>query len=313
MNQFKLIAFLRLVRWQNLVFILITQVMFEYCIYFRVYPGFWGLDNESRQFWLIVAASVLIAAGGYIINDYFDLNIDQVNKPKKVVVNNFINRRWVILWHLILSIAGLAATIAALPFRSYFHLIFANLLCIIILVFYSTTLKKKLLIGNLLISVLTAWVIGIIFFSKYHFGEIFTKEKELSDARYFRFTIIYCGFAFIVSLIREVIKDMEDVEGDIKYGCRTMPIVWGINASKVFVAVWLIVLISTITILQFYVLQFGWWLSVLYSLLAILFPLIIIFRKLFKAQTALDFNEISKLIKIVMLTGIVSMIFFRLY
>jgi len=92
-----------------------------------------------------------------------------------------------------------------------------------------------------------------------------------------------------------------------------MPIVWGINASKVFVAVWLIVLISTITILQFYVLQFGWWLSALYSLLAILFPLIIIFRKLFKAQTARDFNEISKLIKIVMLTGIVSMIFFRMY
>lgn len=309
----KLSAFLRLARWPNLVFIILTQVLFEYCIYYRVFPLEQRYAGEQKQFWLLVSASVLIAAAGYFINDYFDLNIDQVNKPGKVVVNTIINRRWVILWHIILSSAGFILTIMALPFKQYFHLILANLASIVLLVFYSTTLKKKLLVGNIIISLLTAWTIGIIFFSKYSLVSTFSPDKVIADARFFRFTVIFSGFAFIISLIREVIKDMEDVDGDSKYGCRTMPIVWGINSSKVFIAVWLIVLIGIITILQFYVLQFGWWFSALYSLAAIVFPLIIVFKKLSAAQTANDFNALSNLVKLIMLTGILSMIFFKVY
>ncbi len=85
----------------------------------------------------------------------------------------------------------------------------------------------------------------------------------------------YAGFAFIISFIREAIKDMEDMPGDAKYGCRTMPIVWGVNATKVYVAVWLIVLIAVLIILQVYVLQFKWWLAVAYSVATIIFPLIL--------------------------------------
>jgi len=304
-------AFLRLVRWPNLVFIALTQLLFEYCIYQKIYGA--GNPAETRQFFFLVTASVLIAAAGYIINDYFDLNIDQVNKPGKVVVNAIISRRWVIFWHMCLSLLGLFFTVSALPIAEYWYLVLGNLASIILLWFYSTNFKKQLLIGNVIISLLTAWVIGIIFFSKYLLKINTLLEVDHNQIRFFRLTVIYAAFAFIISLIREVIKDMEDVEGDRKYNCRTMPIVWGINASKVFVAVWIIVLVAVLTILQFYVLPFGWWMSVLYCFLLIIAPLLWILWQLFKAQSPEDFHRLSTVVKLVMLTGIVSMLFFRIY
>lgn len=306
-------AFFRLVRWPNLVFIALTQLLFEYCIYQKVYNAGPVYAGEQRQFIFLCIASILIAAAGYIINDYFDLNIDQVNKPDKVVVNVLINRRWVIFWHMFLSLLGLFFTVYALPIAEYWPLVLANLASIILLWFYSTNLKKQLLVGNVLISLLTAWTIGILFFSKYPFTMNNLLLADHAEVRFFRFTIIYSSFAFIISLIREVIKDMEDMEGDRKYGCRTMPIVWGVNVSKVFVAVWIIVLVAILTILQFYVLAFGWWQSALYCLLLIIAPLLWILIKLFRAQTQEDFHLLSTVVKLVMLTGILSMIFFRVY
>jgi 4-hydroxybenzoate polyprenyltransferase len=309
----KIAAFFRLVRWPNLVFIALTQFLFEFCIYQPIYHTGFGFTAATHQFIHIVFASVMIAAAGYIINDYFDLNIDQVNKPGKVVVNVVISRRWVIFWHLFLSLSGLFFTVLALPVATYWYLVLANMAGIVLLWFYSTNFKKQLLIGNVLISLLTAWVIVIVFFSKYpiHLNNMLVTDHH--KARLFRYMILYASFAFIISLIREVIKDMEDMEGDRKYNCRTMPIVWGMNASKVFVAVWIIVLVATLTILQFYVLPFGWWHSALYCLLLIILPLLWILKKLFKAQDQKDFHLLSKLVKLVMLTGILSMLFFRVY
>jgi 4-hydroxybenzoate polyprenyltransferase len=126
-------------------------------------------------------------------------------------------------------------------------------------------------------------------------------------------SFLYAGFAFIITLIREVVKDMEDIQGDVKYGCKTMPIVWGIPVSKVFAGVWLAVLIVGVAGLQFYVLQFGWWLSAVYCVLLVIIPLLWIVQQLYRAQNAHDFNRVSSVIKIVILTGIVSMIFFRIY
>jgi 4-hydroxybenzoate polyprenyltransferase len=114
-------------------------------------------------------------------------------------------------------------------------------------------------------------------------------------------------------LVREVVKDMEDIEGDQKYGCTTMPIVWGIRASKVFVAVWMVVLIAALIILQFYVLGLGWWQSALYCFVLIILPLLVILKKLYQANSPESFHTVSTWIKLVMFTGIVSMLFFRFY
>jgi len=303
-----IIAFLKLIRWQNLLFIVITQILYEYCIYLPIYES-----HSTNQLGFIILASVLIAAAGYIINDYFDLNIDQINKPDRVIVNNAVSRRWAIFWHLVLSLLGLFFTVLALPPSLFWYLILANLLSILLLWLYSTNFKKQLLIGNVIISILTSWVVLILFFSKTPLSVDNIITADHKEIRLFRLTMLYAGFAFIISLIREVLKDMEDRVGDARYGCKTMPIVWGLPASKVFVAVWIIVLAGTLVILQLYVLPYGWWLSIVYCLLAIVAPLLIVLSKLTSAQSQQDFHLLSRYVKGIMFTGILSMLFFYYY
>ena len=283
-------------------------MLYEYCIYLPIYGS-----HSSHQLGFIILASVLIAAAGYIINDYFDLNIDQINKPDRVIVNNAVSRRWAIFWHLVLSLLGLFFTVLALPPSLFWYLILANLLSILLLWLYSTNFKKQLLIGNVIISILTSWVILIVFFSKSPLSVDNIITADHREIRLFRLTMLYAGFAFIISLIREVLKDMEDRVGDARYGCRTMPIEWGLPASKVFVAVWIIVLAGTLVILQLYVLAYGWWLSIVYCLLAIVVPLLIVLSKLTAANTQQDFHLLSRYVKAIMFTGILSMLFFYYY
>jgi len=304
-------AFFKLIRLPNLFFMALTQVLFQFCIYYSLNKQ--GVpEGDLFHFILLVFASLFIAAAGYIINDYFDINIDEVNKPEKMVVDKVISRRWAIAWHFMLSLTGIVLTIFALPFLSKWYLILANCCCVALLWFYSTNFKKSLLIGNIVISLLTAWTILIIFFSKFNLADAIGNGTN-AQYKFFRLALLYAGFAFIISLIREAIKDMEDMEGDAKYGCRTMPIVWGVNVTKVYVAVWLIVLIAVLFILQVYVLQFKWWLAVGYSVVAIIFPLILILIKLRKSVSSLQFHQLSNMTKFVMLTGILSMLFFYFY
>jgi 4-hydroxybenzoate polyprenyltransferase len=165
-------AFLKLVRLPNLFFMALTQVLFQFCIYHTLYKDSIP-SNDLPRFILLVFASLFIAAAGYIINDYFDINIDEVNKPNKMVVDKVINRRWAIAWHFMLSTSGIILTVLALPFLQKWYLILANVFCVALLWFYSTNFKKSLLTGNIVISLLTAWTILIIFFSKVDLADAF--------------------------------------------------------------------------------------------------------------------------------------------
>jgi 4-hydroxybenzoate polyprenyltransferase len=304
-------AFFRLIRLPNLFFIALTQILFQFCIYYPLYRDVVP-EKDLIHFTFLVLASLFIAAAGYIINDYFDINIDEINKPQKMVVDKVIHRRWAIAWHFIFSFTGIILTALALPVFEKWYLILANIACIALLWFYSTNFKKSLLVGNIVISLLTAWTILIIFFSKVSAVNAFEPGNH-SQPKFFRLAFLYAGFAFVCSLIREAIKDIEDIKGDERYGSRSMPIAWGINASKVYIAVWMIVLIIMLLTLQVYILQFRWWELVAFALLLIIVPLVLIFRKLFKASFAEGYHNLSNRIKLVMLAGILSMIFFYFY
>jgi len=311
-------AFLRLVRWPNLLIIAVTQLLFYYSV---IQPFY--LANEhifssftGTHFILLIVSSLLIAAAGNIINDYFDLNIDEVNKPEKKVIDKLIKRRWAIVMHIVFSAIGILLGFFIDFQTPIFWLGLSNLICVLLLFGYSISLKKKLLVGNILVSLLTAWVVLVAFFCYYRSFQCHACEATYWHAelrRFIRISFLYTGFAFVISLIREVVKDMEDMEGDARYGCRTMPIVWGIPASKVFVAVWLVVLIGMIGIVQFYVFQLGWVWSAVYCIALIIAPLLWILRKLFMAQVPKDYHQLSSMIKFVMLTGLLSMLFFKVY
>jgi len=292
-----------------LLFIALTQLLFHYCVLRSVlvtpeYP------QPHYLFFLLITASVFISAAGYIINDYFDLQIDAVNKPDKVVVDRQVKRRWAIIWHLVLSASGVLISLY-IGYKTRSVIIpLANTLAVFLLWFYSTTFKKKLLTGNIIIAALTAWVIFVVYFFT-GAGDGWHSLAGLFDARkLFKLTILYAGFAFIVSLLREVVKDLEDMEGDARYHCKTMPIVWGVPATKVYAAVWLIVCVAALIIVQLYAWGSGWRVIILYSVAAIIIPLVLILKKLHKALLPRDYHRLSTQIKFVMLAGILSMVFF---
>ena len=159
-----LLAFFRMTRLFNLFYIALTQVLFQYCILIPLL----NKDNASfalsqTNFWMIVLSSVLIAAGGYIINDYFDLNIDRVNKPDKMVVDSIIKRRWALFFHMVFSMSGVLISFYLGWKHGAMSIAVANSACMILLWLYSTAFKKKLLSGNIVISILTAWVIMVLY------------------------------------------------------------------------------------------------------------------------------------------------------
>lgn len=309
-------SFFKLIRWPNLFFIALTQCLFYFCVFHSLFIGKTNV-YQDKLFFLLVVSSVFIAAAGYIINDYFDMQIDAVNKPSKLIVDKVIKRRWAILWHWLLSVAGILISLYVSMMTGKWIIIFLNICCVLLLWFYSTHFKKKLLSGNVIIAALTAWVIIVVYFFA---GAGIIDIKGWKYAHYpfdvrklFKFTMLYAGFAFIVSLIREVVKDLEDIEGDSKYNCKTMPIVWGVNASKVFTAVWIVVCVAALTIVLLYAWQSGWWISALFGIFFIIVPLLLILKKLYQAVNQKDYHWISSAIKVVMLSGVLTMLFFSIF
>ncbi|HEV8285978.1 MAG TPA: geranylgeranylglycerol-phosphate geranylgeranyltransferase [Chitinophagaceae bacterium] len=309
-------AFLKLIRLPNLIFIMLTQFLFYYCILLPLLKTVnANVSIDQTRFIILSLASVLIAAAGYIINDYFDVDIDHVNKPKKNVVDIIVSRRWAMLWHFVLSSLGVLLSLYISWKTGLWYIALANLACVFLLFGYSVSLKRKLLSGNILISVLTAWVILILCLSEFRlsFRTQIDPDDLVVQNKIMRLGFLYAGFAFILSLIREAIKDMEDIKGDARYGSKTMPIIWGVPATKVYVAVWVVVLVGLLVAIQVYILRFHWWWPIIYSVMLIILPLVFVFYKLFKAMTPQQFHVLSNITKSIMLTGILSMIFFYFY
>ncbi|MFN5439566.1 MAG: geranylgeranylglycerol-phosphate geranylgeranyltransferase [Bacteroidota bacterium] len=312
----KIWSFFQLIRIKNLLFIAVTQVFFYQLIIQSSYQKILGgnpLLSYNLFHWMVVA-SLLIAGAGYIINDYFDLNIDKINKPGKLIVDKEISRRWAMMWHFILSIAGLIITAYVAIQLNNFLLFLLNGIAVILLWVYSTTFKKKLLSGNVIISLLTAWVIFMLFVAEINWKSgSWIPASNLALINIYKLAILYGGFAFMVSLVREVIKDMEDELGDRKYGCKTMPISWGIHATKVFVSVWLIVLFGSLSAIMVYALFSAWYLLSLYIFCTLLAMIVSIFLNLKNAVAIEDYTKLTRQVKLLMLMGILSMILYHYY
>ncbi|HRD56739.1 MAG TPA: geranylgeranylglycerol-phosphate geranylgeranyltransferase [Ferruginibacter sp.] len=305
-----ILAFFKLIRWPNLFFIALTQWLFYFCVFEKLLTNPAQPPHSNFLFYLLIAASVLIAAAGYIINDYFDLQIDHVNKPSKVVVDKILKRRWIIVWHWLLSGLGILLSFYISYKTGSWIIAIVNLVCVWLLWVYSTTFKRKLLSGNIIIAALTVWVILSVYFYCGANLRVWSDSTIVDERKFFKFTMLYAAFAFVISLIREVIKDLEDLYGDAQFNCRTMPIVWGVPATKVFTAVWLVVAIAALLIVQLYAWQSGWWWIVLYSFLFVIAPLVYILKKLKDATEVSHYHQLSSYVKMVMLAGILSMLFF---
>jgi 4-hydroxybenzoate polyprenyltransferase len=307
-------AFFKLIRWPNLVFIALTQMLFYFFVYMPMLHTAVKL-NQNFLFLLLVIASVLIAAAGYIINDYFDVQIDAINKPERMVIGKTIKRRWAIILHWFFSGIGILLSVYVSYKTATWSIAVFNIISVFALWVYSAIFKKKLLLGNLIIAALTSWTILVVYFfvgaNIVSLNGWNNSYNIFDERRFFKVALLYAGFAFIMTLIREVIKDLEDMEGDRKYDCNTMPIAWGVPAAKVFVGVWIIVAATTLFIVQLYAWQSGRWVAALYFIFTLIIPLFYLLKKFSYAITTADYAKLSTIVKIIILAGILSMLFLK--
>lgn len=311
MQQLK--AFLILIRFKNLIIIALTQYLIRYAVIEPMISlSSFELQLSHFNFFLMSLATVLIAAGGYIINDYFDTRIDRVNRPNLVVIDTYIKRRVAMAAHIVSSIAGILLGFYAAAQAGVYQLGFIYAISSGMLWFYSTDFKRQLLVGNLVISFLTALVpIMVPLFEipllNKAYGEILL-EANTDFTFLLRFVGAYSIFAFLSSMIREIIKDMEDVNGDTSFGRTTIPIAIGIEKSKLIVISLCIVLIIGLAYIQYLQFQAKDFIFFAYILLLIQAPLIYLIFKLIKANDKNSFAFISRIVKAVMLAGILSSI-----
>ncbi|HVA98302.1 MAG TPA: geranylgeranylglycerol-phosphate geranylgeranyltransferase [Bacteroidia bacterium] len=301
-------SFLKLIRFPNLLIIAFTQYMVRWCLLFPILKAKGvELQMSNLYFFLLVISTVMIAAAGYIINDYFDGKIDRINKPDAVVVGTKIKRRVAMAAHAILNILGIAIGL----FVSYkigdYRLGFIFIFCAGGLWFYSTTFKYQFFIGNFIVALFTACIplmAGgyelLMDFKKY-----IPQGIQLADFKdVWHWILGLSAFAFITTFLREIIKDMEDIKGDKEYGCNTIPIAWGINAAKTI----------SLLILLFCMLAIGYiqkmqhisndYFSFYYFLIALQIPFLFLGFKLLFAKEKKQFHYLGNVLKLIMLLGI---------
>ncbi|KAA2241900.1 ubiquinone biosynthesis protein UbiA [Chitinophaga agrisoli] len=307
-------AFFRLIRYPNLIYIGLTQFLLQYCVVEPLLASSGEKPSLSVLcFVLLSISTVLVAAAGYIINDYFDINIDIINKPEKMVLDKIISRRWAMAWHTILNMAGVSIGFIVAWKIGQIYLGFTQVICSLLLWFYSTSFKRQVLIGNVVISLLTALSVVVVGFYEKQIYESLEAIMSQVGRRLIQIIGVYALFAFVISMVREVVKDLEDMIGDSKDGCRTIPIVWGVLPAKSFCYGLLLGLQLLLLLVEIRIAIPGWYLAIGYLLLLVQAPAVYIYILLRKAHLPEHYHKISSLIKLVMLTGILSMIFFKIY
>lgn len=308
---------LKLIRWQNLLIVILTMILIRYAVIAPLIGKTYViLANGSGEeipltlqfpwydFILLVLATVFITAGGYVINDYFDIKTDLINKGK-VIVGTKIPRRKAMMWHNIFNIAGVALGFYISWKAGYTMMGTMFLIVSGLLYFYSASYKRQFLIGNIIVALLTAMVPLLVVFYEWpalyrFYAANAVKMPELN------FLFYWVGgfalFAFLTNLTREIIKDVEDFEGDVAYGRNTLPIVTGVVTSKI-VSVSLIILTIVLLYLAWYFFVNDI-ITLIYINAAIVIPLLFVIFKIAVSKNRKQLHTASSIMKIVMLTGI---------
>ena len=272
---------LKLVRWPNLLMMAISQYL---AAIFLIGPASQYLNIlQDLDLAFICLGTVSVAAAGYIINDYYDVKIDYINKPDRVVVGKLLKRRSAMFIHLGLNALGIVAGgLVSLKIAVI------NFVAAIWLWGYSNQLKRMPLVGNLSVALLSGMSIAIV--------EIHYQSGN-------SLVYIYALFAFFISLIREILKDIEDLKGDQTFGCKTLPVIWGIRITKY--VMFLVIILFVLCLLQ--ILKGIESQNIYLYFMVMIIPAIIFIYKLWIADTKRQFGQLSSFLKLLMLSGILSM------
>ncbi|GAB3018990.1 geranylgeranylglycerol-phosphate geranylgeranyltransferase [uncultured Cyclobacterium sp.] len=274
-------GFIKIIRLENLLMVAFAQFMTAFFLVGTTKAGTPVLDDY--HLYMLIISTVILTASGYMINDYYDVKIDYVNRPKAVVIGKGMKRRMVMILHTVMNFIGILIGTVVHPKIGAITFVAAFLLWL-----YSNTLKRLPFIGNLTVASLTGlaiWIVGIYY-----------QKSEL-------LILTYALFAFFINLMREILKDIEDRNGDRKHGCKTLPIVLGFRKTKTIIFVIAFFFVASILFVTFKINEPQ--LFLYFGALSLLFIFFMV--KIYKADRKSHFTELSTISKILMLTGILSM------
>jgi len=304
-------TFIKLIRFDNLLVIALTMFAVRYgmveSVLFANTPSV-QLQLSLLSFSLLVASTMLIAAAGYIINDYFDVKTDKINKPEKLYIDHGVKRRVAMLAHMQFNLIGFMLGAYVAYKAGNIFLSFIPFASITLLWFYSTHFKKQLLVGNLVVSILSAMIpLQVLLFEK----PLIDNAGNLTFL--YATVICFASFGFLLSMSREIIKDMEDFKGDYETGCKTMPVVWGIRASK---AVTTVFISNTLLLLLFIfckLYQKDFLMLAIYLFVFVFIPAALLVWKLYRSHAKEEYHKLSLWVKFIMVTGVLSTVVIYLY
>jgi 4-hydroxybenzoate polyprenyltransferase len=302
-----MLPFFRLIRLPNLIMVFITQYLLEYCV---ILPIFARTNTPSAfdhlHFFLFAMTTMLITAGGYIINDITDAAIDCINKPEKYVIGKLISYKTA--YNLYYAFVALSLVIGT--YTGYYVgsvvLALAYPLVTVLLWLYSASLKNRGLVGNLLVALLCAFTATILVLGEAKGFRLLKMNDAMTFHRLWLVVVAYSVFAFLGTIFRELIKDIEDITGDRAAGRRTFPIVFGLSATKkltmalmglLFICLGMYINVQAINV-SLFILSISIGLSIVY-----------IIWKLIIASEKADFAHLSFAAKCLMLVGLLNLLF----
>jgi 4-hydroxybenzoate polyprenyltransferase len=309
--------FMELIRWKNLLIVSLTMVLMRYAVIEPLIGEMKVilLNGTSEavpltlqfpwyDFVILVAATVFITAGGYVINDYFDIKTDLINRGQ-VIVGTKISRHRAMLWHSIFNVAGVIAGFYISWRAGYFWMGILFLLVSGLLYFYSVSYKRQFLIGNIIVAILVALVPMLVIFYEwpalYRYYSI--NAQNIPDLKPLFYWIgAFSLFAFITTLAREIIKDIEDFEGDKAYGRNTVPVIIGILGSRLVAIALLLITLAMLYLVWFLFVTDN--ITLIYISAAVALPVLYTIYLLTFSRSRKQIHRASNIMKIIMLTGI---------
>jgi len=297
---------LNLIRWNNLLIIAFVQLLIKYALF----PAF-DIDTtlSALSFIILVIATLCIAAGGYIINDIYDIETDAINKPNKVIIGKSITESTANKLYILFTFIGvflgfyLSHKVGKPPFFGLFVIIAASLYI------YASYLKQIAIAGNIIVSILVA--LSLLIVGIFELIPAITIENRTVQSTMLEVLTDFAIFALLINFIREIVKDIQDVDGDHKVGMQTLPILFGkTRTSKIAMILTLII----IAIIVYYITSFLFMhvTVIVYYLIAVVGPLIYIAIKMATAENKTHFKHISLMLKLVMIAGMLSMLLYKL-
>ena len=285
--------------------IVLVQLLIKYAL---LVPFGVAMALSDFGFLLLVLSTLCIASAGNIINDIYDVETDMVNKPDRVIIGKTISEKTANTLFIVLNIlgVGIGFYVSNLIGKNGFFAIFV--IISVLLYIYASYLKQIFVVGNLVISILVA--LSLLIVGLFDLLPMITPENQATQLAVFKIILDYAVFAFLINLVREIAKDIEDINGDYKAGMNTLPIAIGRErATNVLFATSLVPIIAVIYYMVTYLYKQP--IAVVYFLLCIVAPLIYIAIRSFNAESKKHFHHISSMLKLVMLFGMLSLLIYR--